>query len=259
MKDLKLLLVQYDIVWHDRHANLSVIDEMIASAEAGSADVIVLPEMFTTGFTMNPDGVAEQMDGPAVQWMAEVAQRYNVTVMGSLALQSGDDFHTRLVCAHQDGTTSSYDKRHLFSYAGEDNVFTPGQHRLTTLCGDGWKVCPMVCYDLRFPVWSRNTDAYDVLIYVANWPSARVDAWNTLLKARAIENQCFTIGVNRTGSDSNGIDYSGSTRVYDMAGDNIVKAGDTPQLLQVTLNHQILTDYRAKYNFLPDQDRFIIV
>jgi predicted amidohydrolase len=179
--------------------------------------------------------------------------------MGSLALQAGEDFHNRLVCAHPDGTTSSYDKRHLFSYAGEDNVFTPGEHRLTTLCGDGWKVCPMVCYDLRFPAWSRNTDAYDVLIYVANWPSARVDAWNTLLKARAIENQCFTIGVNRTGSDSNGIDYSGSTRVYDMAGGNIAKAGDTPHLLEVTLNHQLLSDYRAKYNFLPDQDRFIFV
>ncbi len=154
MKDLKLLLVQYDIVWHDRHANLSVIDEMIASADAGSADVIVLPEMFTTGFTMNPDGVAEQMDGPAVQWMAEVAQRYNVTVMGSLALRAGEDFHNRLVCAHPDGTNSFYDKRHLLSYAGEENVFSPGQHRLTTTCGDGWNVCPLV---LRLQTGNRRS------------------------------------------------------------------------------------------------------
>ena len=162
------------------------------------------------------------------------------------------------MCAHSDGSLSYYDKRHLFSYADENSVFKAGQHRLVFTCGDGWRICPHICYDLRFPVWSRNNDDYDVLVFSANWPAARVNAWDTLLRARAIENQCYSIGVNRTGHDENGIDYPGHSQVCNMGGDVMHLEGDGEHVILCSLSYAQLIDYRKQYNFLPDRDRFII-
>ncbi len=258
MRDLIIKLVQFDIAWHDNSANIDIINALLDKERGSGCDMIVLPETFNSGFTLSSEEVAQDMKGPAVTWMLDTASKFGADVLGSLVIFEDEVYRNRLVVAHPDQTISFYDKRHLFTYAGEGNVFTQGEHRLTFTTGDGWKVCPLICYDLRFPVWSRNTVDYDILIYVANWPAARVDAWRTLLKARAIENQCYSVGVNRIGTDENGLAYVGSSQVYDMAGDLLVSAPDEPAVLTVTLNHKKLTDYRARYNFLPDQDRFSI-
>jgi predicted amidohydrolase len=256
LPELSIAYVQYAIHWHDWHSNKTDIEFALEKVD-GSVDLIVLPEMFASGFTMQPEEVAQSMDGHSIEWMSQLAASRGSHVIGSLVISEEGRFYNRLICAHPDRTFSYYDKRHLFTYAGENEHYAAGKHRLTFEI-DGWRICPLVCYDLRFPVWSRNTDDYDVLIYVANWPSARADAWTALLKARAIENLCYVVGLNRVGADANGLAYPGRSEVFDMTGKSVYKSGDQPDVRQTVLNKAPLKEFRARYNFLADKDSFII-
>jgi len=257
MESIRIHYLQVDLQWEDFPANKLHLTELI-SGIAGQTDLIVLPEMFTSGFSMKPETVAQEMDGPAVQWIQAMACETTAVIMGSLAIHQSGAYFNRLVVAHPDGSLSSYDKRHLFSFAGEHAVYTSGKHHLL-INVKGWKIMPLVCYDLRFPVWSRNTEDYDILVYVANWPKPRIEAWRTLLKARAIENQCYVVGVNRIGEDPNGNEYTGNSALYDMAGRALHESGEGEDIATVTICHDTLTEYRSKFAFLPDRDQFQIL
>ncbi len=206
---LKITIIQSELVWENSAQNRQVFLEKIKSISE-VVDLIILPEMFTTGFTMNPEKVAETMDGETIHWLKYLAKEKNTAITGSLIIKEGNKYYNRLVFVHPTGEIKTYDKRHTFTLAGEDKIYTAGNKKLI-VAYKGWKICPMICYDLRFPVWSRNTDDYNLLIYVANWPKPRITAWSTLLKARAIENMSYVVGVNRIGADDNGHEYSGNS------------------------------------------------
>jgi len=256
LQDLTIAYLQYNIQWHDWEANVAIIQRHLSDLQQ-EIDLLILPETFSSGFTINPNPVAQNMNGPVLIWMNEIAIKRGITIIGSTIIEDDGAFYNRLICAHPDGSISHYDKRHLFSYAGENEQFSPGKHRLQFTIRN-WTICPLICYDLRFPVWSRNTNEYDVLVYVANWPTPRVDAWRTLLKARAIENQSYTIGVNRTGSDNNDFKYPGASEVFDMAGQSLHNSNSEDELAVVTLSKSNLEAYRAEYNFLADKDSYIL-
>ena len=256
MQDLTVAYLQYNIQWHDWEANVSIIERHLSTLQQ-EIDLLILPETFSSGFTIDPNPVAQHMDGPVVNWMSKTASSRGHTIIGSVIIADDDAFYNRLICAHPDGSISHYNKRHLFSYAGEGEQYTAGDHRLQFKIRD-WTICPLICYDLRFPVWSRNTREYDVLVYVANWPTPRVEAWQSLLKARAIENQAYTIGVNRTGRDNNDFKYPGSSEVFDMSGQSLHKSTSEDELAVVTLNKANLESYRSEYNFLADKDSYIL-
>lgn len=255
VKDLTVSFIQCDIHWRDWEGNKRSLDTLIDGLP--NTDILILPETFPSGFTMDPVDVAQSMQGPTVRWMSEHAISKDCHIMGSLVIREDDAYYNRLVACHPDGGVSFYNKRHLFTYAGEGEQFAQGEHVLE-FAVKSWQVRPLICYDLRFPVWSRNTTDYDLLIYTANWPSARVDAWMTLLKARAIENQCYVVGVNRTGSDGNGFEYPGSSAVFDMSGASLYTSDDAPDVATVRLSASNLKDYRKQYNFLADRDSYII-
>lgn len=222
------------------------------------ADIIVLPEMFTSGFTMNPKDVAETMQGETVLWMKSIASKKQAAITGSLIIKENDNYYNRLLFVHPNGEINSYDKRHTFTLAGEDKVYTAGTKKLI-VAFKGWSICPLICYDLRFPVWARNTENYEVLIYVANWPKPRVNAWDALLKARAIENMSYCIGVNRVGLDANNHEYSGHSAAYDVLGNRLDTTPlDKEAISIVTLNKTELENYRNKLNFLNDKDEFTL-
>ncbi len=256
MQDLVIAYLQYDIQWHDWEANTSIIQRHLDSLNR-DIDLLILPETFSSGFTMQPNPVAQRMNGPVVQWMSKTASDRDHVVIGSVIIEEDGAFFNRLICAHRDGTTNHYDKRHLFTYAGESDQFTSGNHRLQFKIRD-WTICPLICYDLRFPVWSRNTHDYDVLVYVANWPAPRIGAWQALLKARAIENQAYVLGVNRTGKDNNDYQYPGSSEVFDMTGTSLYKSNSEDEMAVVVLNKSDLDNYRSQYNFLADRDSYIV-
>ncbi|GFZ82459.1 amidohydrolase [Aquaticitalea lipolytica] len=221
-------------------------------------DIIVLPEMFTSGFTMNPKGVAETMQGETVSWMKSIASKKQAAITGSLIIKENDNYYNRLLFVHPNGEINSYDKRHTFTLAGEDKVYTAGTKKLI-VAFKGWSICPLICYDLRFPVWARNTENYEVLIYVANWPKPRVNAWDALLKARAIENMSYCIGVNRVGLDANNHEYSGHSAAYDVLGNRLdTTPFDKEAISIVTLDKTELENYRNKLNFLNDKDEFTL-
>ncbi|MDX5585850.1 MAG: nitrilase family protein, partial [Aureibaculum sp.] len=212
-KHLTIALVQTDLVWENPKQNkINISNEIDALSE--NMDLIILPETFTTGFTMNPYDFAETMNGEVILWLKSVATTKNTAITGSLIIKENGKYYNRLVFVFPSGEIQIYDKRHTFTFAGEDKVFTAGDNKLI-VDYRGWKICPLICYDLRFPVWARNIENYDVLLYVANWPKPRINAWNTLLKARAIENMCYCVGVNRVGVDSRGNTYTGNSAVYD--------------------------------------------
>jgi predicted amidohydrolase len=194
------------------------------------------------------------MSGEGVRWMQDKAKQLDTVIIGSLVIMDEDRFYNRLICAEADGSVSFYDKRHLFSYAGEHKAYASGHHHLI-LTVKGWRILPLICYDLRFPVWSRNVWNYDVLVYVANWPVARIDAWTALLRARAIENLAYVVGVNRTGADP-GNQYPGKSAVFDMAGNLLAESGTDEEVRKITLEHHTLHDFRVKFSFLHDMDRF---
>lgn len=253
---MKIALIQSPLVWESPAENRNYFEAKINEI-ASSADLIVLPEMFATGFTMNPDPVAETMQGESVSWMIALAKASNCAIMGSLVITEQAHFYNRLIFVFPSGEIKTYDKRHLFSLAGEDKIFTSGKDKLV-IEYKGFKICPLICYDLRFPVFSRNTEEYDVLIYVANWPKPRMLAWDSLLKARAIENMCYTIGVNRIGLDNNNLEYSGHSQVVDFLGNYLLEPQEEEAVFIVEIDKQSMLETRAKLNFLNDRDTFTL-
>jgi len=259
MEDLRITFIQSALQWEDRDANLDRFSGQIGSI-TGPTDLILLPEMFATGFSMQAMRLAEKMDGPSVSWMKKLAAEKNCTFCGSLIITENGKFYNRLVWMQPDGSCLTYDKRHLFRLAEEQKTYTPGAKKIIPEI-KGWKILPLVCYDLRFPVWSRRTEKenYDLLLYVANWPDRRIKAWNTLLPARAIENQCYVAGLNRTGDDGNAIPHSGHSAAYDPSGDALWKSEPSAEVIQtVTLSAEALQKYRRMFPFDRDADHFII-
>lgn len=258
--NLRVSLVQGATRWHDPVANREYYGGMLAPL-AGHTDLVVLPETFTSGFSNEAIHSAEDMDGPAVAWMRERARELDAAITGSVQLRVGQGVFNRLLFVTPDGEVRHYDKRHLFRYADEHKRYAAGRERLVVEW-QGWRICPLVCYDLRFPVFSRNRHAarqgfdYDLLLYVANWPSARAHAWRTLLRARAIENLCYCAGVNRVGVDGNQLPYSGDSAVLDYLGQAMADLGAQEQTVTVTLDHAALAAFREKFPAWMDADAF---
>ncbi|MET4105586.1 amidohydrolase [Hymenobacter sp. UYP22] len=256
MSDLTVSFVQAALQWHDPAANRREMSRHIDEISIPT-DLIVLPEMFTTGFSMEAAALAEPMHGPTLEWMQLVAEARDAVVTGSLIVQDEDRYYNRLLWVRPDGTVSFYNKRHLFTMAGEHHVYTAGTQRLLEEWR-GWHICPLVCYDLRFPVWSRNPQEqpYDLLLYMANWPAARRTAWITLLRARAIENLAYTMGVNCVGVDGNGLAYTGDSALLDMRGEYLVEVGNQETSITRTLRRDELTAFRERFPALEDGDAF---
>ena len=258
MSTINVTLVQTDLVWHDPEANRRRLQERFA-ALGGQTDLIVLPEMFTTGFTMEAESVAENADGPSVLWMREQAAKLGAVITGSIATKDGEGYFNRLIWMRPDGTHDSYDKRHLFRMAHEQDYYSAGSRRVVVELKD-WRILPLVCYDLRFPVWSRNRigrDAgYDALLYVANWPERRRHAWQTLIQARAIENLSYCIAVNRVGKDGTGINYAGDSAAIDYLGQSMTPPSEQEFVATVTLDKAALDGFRAKFPAHLDADDF---
>ena len=253
---LHTTLVQAALHWEDKEANRQQLAGKLSTLSV-QTDLVVLPEMFTTGFTMNPQLLAEPTEGPTFEWMAGQAGRLGAVVAGSFIVEEDGIYFNRLLWVRPDGSYEKYDKRHLFTLAGEQEHYAPGHHRLIVEL-NGWKILPLICYDLRFPVWARNVEQYDLLIYVANWPEMRRQAWRTLLAARAIENQSFTLGVNRVGNDGNGFPYTGNSSAFDFAGEELLHASNVEGLFTLQLSYDEQQAFRKKLPFLSDQDRFEI-
>lgn len=254
MQNLKVTLIQSDIVWENRDANLENFYGLINKVE--STDLIILPEMFTTGFSVQPEKLSETMDGVSVNWMKKVAKEKNSALLGSIIIQEDNHYFNRAIWVYPGGETVFYNKRHLFSMGQEDVRFTAGKEKLIVEY-KGWRFCPLICYDLRFPVWSRNSENYDVLIYLANWPAARHHVWQNLLVARAIENQSYCIGVNRTGSDGAGINYSGHSVLVQPRGFEM-SLGELEKVETFTISLSELHSFRKKFPLLNDADNFEI-
>lgn len=248
---MKLTIIQMDIAWADRATNLKHVEEMIAAMP--ETDIVVLPEMFSTGFATEPQGIAEK-DGGTLTFMKRQAREHNCAVAGSVATETEGTYRNRFYFVTPNGTTAYYDKHHLFTYGGENKHFTAGQERVT-VDFRGVRVRLLVCYDLRFPVWCRNTDGYDLALFVASWPTSRVDAWDTLLKARAIENQCFVAGVNRIGNDP-ACAYCGSSAIIDAYGNVMASCGrDTARTVTTNIDLGQLAAFRKKFPVLNDADK----
>jgi len=260
MNDLKVTILQTELHWENIDENLKMFSSKL-DAIKDVGDLIVLPEMFTTGFTMNPEKHAESMNGKAVMWMKEQAKKNNCVITGSFACVEDGNYYNRLVWMKADGNYSVYDKRHLFTMVSEHEHYTAGTKKIIEEL-NGWKFCPLICYDLRFPVWSRNTKhtQYDVLIYVANWPERRAHPWKALLLARAIENQSYVIGVNRVGKDGNEISHSGDSAIIDFKGE--IKSKISAHEIgaeTINLSYQELLEFRKQFPVLNDADNFSIV
>jgi len=254
---MKISVVQPDIIWEEKSENLRKLDLLIA-ALYGKTDLVVLPELFSTGFSMNPGRLSELPGSETFRWMESTAGRGNFGLCGSYMVNDNNLFRNRFVFVSQDGRSWHYDKRHLFSMADENRAFSPGEERLIFSFG-GTRITLFICYDLRFPVWSRNRNDYDLAIYSANWPAGRREGWNTLLKARAIENQCYVAGSNRIGTDGNGVSYCGDSMIVDpygkvMAGTNLIEEGSITCEISMTE----LSDFRKKFPVLEDADEFSI-
>jgi predicted amidohydrolase len=248
---LRLRLLQVPLAWESPAANIEAANRLIP--DPGSCDLMVLPEMWSTGFTMRPDEAAAPDKGPAWQWMAEAAERTGSVICGSLAVADGGRFYNRFHAVGPEGPIAQYDKKHLFTYSGEDKAYTAGNARIAFTV-KGWRIMPVICYDIRFPAWCRNTLDYDVLLVVANWPAARIHHWDALLRARAIENQCYVVAVNRTGTDGNGLSYPGHSAVYDMNGESVLFTGGGDGAFDAALDADALTAFRTRFPFLADRD-----
>ena len=269
MSTLTITTIQTDLHWEDRAANLRMLEQKICSITA-KTEIVVLPEMFSTGFSMKTKDLAETMEGETVHWMKKIAGDKKIILTGSVIIEEGGKYFNRLIWVMPNGQYGHYDKRHLFAYAEEHNHYTAGAKRLIASV-KGWKINLLVCYDLRFPVWARQTPPsdstgkealatpeYDVLIYVANWPERRIHAWTTLLQARAIENQCYVVGVNRVGKDGKGIHYSGNSMVVDALGEVLYTKKDEEDIFTTSLDKTHLQAVRDKLPFLKDADGFMI-
>ena len=276
MSQLIVTVIQTNLHWEDKAANLAMLERKIRGIEEKTM-LVILPEMFSTGFSMRPEALAETMDGPAVQWMKKIAAEKKIILTGSLIIEDQGQYYNRLIWMLPNGQHGYYDKRHRFAYAGEDEHYAAGNKRLIASV-NGWKVNLLVCYDLRFPVWARqhpdaeqsslassdssNTETeleYDVLVYVANWPERRIHAWKTLLQARAIENQSYVIGVNRVGDDGNNIRYSGDSMIIDPLGEVLYNKTNAEDVFTFALLKDRVHEVRTKFPFWKDADEFRIM
>ncbi len=263
MQDLKITLIQSDIYWEETDANLAAFEEKIWQS-GQDTDVIVLPEMFTTGFTMNAPKLAEHMNMRTFKWMRQMADQTRALILGSYIVNVHDRYFNRLLWMEPGGNYKTYDKRHLFRMAGEHKTYSSGESLLVA-SWKGWRICPLICYDLRFPVWSRNTyDAsskrlnYDLLLYVASWPTARIEAWSSLLKARAIENLSYVVGVNRVGVDGNSVEYNGNSSIISPKGEVIFSSEGVEAIKTLQLSANSLNAFRDKFPAYYDADKFSI-
>lgn len=254
MSNLTVTLVQSALHWHDAEANRALFARRLHDL-AGATDLVVLPEMFTTGFTMDARSRAETMDGATVAWMAEQAAKLNAVVTGSVIVEEQGHYYNRLIWMRPDGSRLHYDKRHLFRMADEHLHYAAGRQRLVVELA-GWRICPLVCYDLRFPVWSRNRDDYDLLLYVANWPERRAHHWRSLCVARAIENLAYVVAVNRVGEDGNGIAYAGDSLAIDPQGRTLAHLAYVEAMQTVVLSRESLQQYRQRFPADRDADTF---
>jgi predicted amidohydrolase len=253
---MKIALIQTPLAWENPTENRSHLVQQITGFME-DVDLIVLPEMFASGFTMNPKAVAETMQGETISWLQHLAKAKDCAITGSLVIEENGNYYNRLVFVFPSGDIKTYDKRHLFTLAGEDKVYTAGIDKLIVEY-KGFRICLLVCYDLRFPVFSRNVEDYDVLLYVANWPKPRVNAWDILLKARAVENMCYTIGVNRIGTDNNHLEYVGHSQAVDFLGNYLLEPQETEGVFIVKLDKNKMLETRSKLAFLNDKDTFEI-
>ena len=254
MSDLVVALIQTTLVWEDARANRAHFEERIQTIKE-STDLILLPEMFTTGFSMNPRELAERMDGDSISWMYEQASKVNSVIAGSLIIQEDGRFYNRFIAVYPDGRVRHYDKRHRFTMGGEHLEYAAGNEPVVIEVND-WKIGLFVCYDLRFPVWMRNSQKVDLQVVVANWPGVRSNQWSRLLPARAIENQCYVAAVNRIGVDGKGVDHSGNSVVLDFFGEPLAEAHSDDCILRVPLNRTELMDFRSRFPVLDDADAF---
>lgn len=256
MGNLRTSVIQTELIWENIDENLKRFSKKIDSIQ--EADLILLPEMFSTGFSMHPQDLAEDPEGPTLKWLQEHAQRKNAAISGSIIVLENEKYYNRLYFVFPDGKFQTYDKRHLFKFSGEHQHYTGGKNKLI-IEYKGWRICPLICYDLRFPVWARNVENYDLLFYGANWPARRILAWDSLLRARSVENLCYTIGINRIGQDPNSNSYNGHSAIYDPLGNVCVteKEGrDT--ILHYELDKTHLQKTRKDFRFLDDKDEFEI-
>jgi predicted amidohydrolase len=258
MSSLTITLIQSNLHWENKKANLKMWEEKILSIK-DKTEIVLLPEMFSTGFSMNPEILAEKMNGVTVEWMKKITKQKKIILTGSLIIEEEGNYFNRLIWMLPNGEYGYYNKRHLFAYSKEDEYYTAGNKRLIASV-KGWKINLQVCYDLRFPVWARQQSQdlpeYDILIYVANWPERRSHAWKTLLQARAIENQCYVIGVNRVGKDGNGIYHSGDSMAIDPLGEILYHKSNEEDIFTITLTKNKLEEVRTKYPFWNDADDF---
>ncbi|MCM4155209.1 amidohydrolase [Gramella sp. AN32] len=255
--NLNVAIIQEDLIWENPEANRNLFSQRFEQLNE-QVDLIILPEMFTTGFSMNAENLAEPENGKTLSWMKDNARKYDVAITGSVIIEEDKNYFNRLFFVYPDGSFKKYNKRHTFTLAKEHLTYTAGTERLLVEY-KGWKICPLICYDLRFPVWARNTQDYDLLLYVANWPKTRVNAWDALLKARAIENMSYCIGVNRTGEDGDGYVYNGHSAVYDSLG--ILQSSEDFEktfIQEIQLNKEHLNETRNKLRFLEDRDEFTL-
>ena len=253
---MKIALIQSDLYWENPSQNRSNFESKINEI-ADDTEIIVLPEMFSTGFTMNAPAVAETMQGETVMWMQSLAKQKNCAITGSLIIVENNQYYNRMLFVFPDGKIKHYNKRHLFSLAGEDKFYSSGTEKVIVEYLD-WKICLQICYDLRFPVFARNVENYDLLLYVANWPKVRTNAWDALLKARAIENLSYVVGVNRIGLDIHDYEHIGHSQVVDFLGNYILEPQETAGVFVVELDKNVMLETRKKLDFLSDKDKFEI-
>lgn len=253
---MKIALIQTDLIWEDVSKNRQNFDLKIDETDS-EVNLIVLPEMFSTGFTMNASEVAETMHGETIQWMKSKAKDKDAAITGSIIITENGAFYNRMFFVFPSGDFEYYDKRHLFSLGGEDQFYTPGTEKVIVEYL-GWKICLQICYDLRFPVFVRNVENYDLILYVANWPKVRTNAWDTLLSARAIENLCYVVGVNRIGLDANNFEHRGHTQLIDCWGNYIIQPQETAGVFVAEMDKNSMLETRGKLNFLGDRDHFEI-
>lgn len=254
---MKTVLIQFDTLWEDKQTNLAYVQDKIATL-SDAIDLVVLPEMFTTGFTMNPEIVAEEEQGETLKIIQNLAINKQTAITGSWVVKENGNYYNRLFFVFPNGTYKTYNKRHLFTLAGEEKVYKPGNEKLI-VSYKGWNICLLVCYDLRFPVYSRIVNQnYDMLVYVASWPNRRIDAWDALLKARSIENMSYVVAVNRCGVDPNSVEYSGHSQIIDFMGKYLVEPLLNEQVLVAELHKEPLQTARQKFAFLNDADAFDI-
>nr|WP_199001636.1 amidohydrolase [Flavobacterium sp. ASV13] len=253
---MKIALIQSDLHWEDASVNRKSFESKINQIDS-SVNLVVLPEMFSTGFTMNASAVAELMDGETVLWLQAIAKQKNFAITGSLIVVENEKYYNRMLFVFPSGEIQYYNKRHLFSFAGEDKFYTAGNDKVIVEYL-GWKICLQICYDLRFPVFARNVENYDLLLYVANWPKVRTNAWDSLLKARAIENLSYVVGVNRIGLDANNYEHVGHSQVVDFLGNFTLEPQEAEATFIVELDKNTMLETRKKLDFLSDRDVFEI-